>query len=266
MLALALSLSLAAGPVSTTVVVTRRTAVSAPDGLELANEVAQALVQAGVPVEPSPAEANRRLANLGVKDSSACQGRKPCIVEFGNQLAVKLFVSVSVSEFEGERSVALEAYRIPEGDVLSKTSFFFSRTARPAAQDLDDFAARTRAALEPLMAQAGTPGLSDAPKKTDLTPLPSSQPDLTQAPEGPGHTGSFVVGGAAAAALVAAGVLGLTGLMTMNKLSDHTGTNRSVFTASQADAQAKSANLQLSASGICALVGAGLGTTAVVLW
>ncbi len=266
MLALALSISLASSPLSTTVVVTRRTAVPAADGHALANEVAQALTAQGVTVAPSPSEAVRRLANLDVKDSSACLGRKPCIVEFGVQLEVGLLVSVSVSEFEGERSVALEAYRIPGGEVISRSSFFYARTARPSPQDLTDFALKTRAALGPPGAVA-TPNPSDAPKLTELTPAAESHPEVAQPPSSSrGHGKAYLVGGFAAASLVAAGVLGLTGYLTANQLKNTAAPGKSVFTYPQAQAQAARANTQLTASGICALVGAGLGVTAVVLW
>jgi hypothetical protein len=113
---------LSAAPSSTVVVVTRRTAVPPADALAVATLVTRSLKDAKVVTAWEADGAARRLAALGVKDSSKCEGRLACVQEFGRQLDVVAVVSVSISELDRERSVTLEVVDVASGETLAKES------------------------------------------------------------------------------------------------------------------------------------------------
>lgn len=263
-------LVLTAAPNSASVVVTRRTSVTAVEALALADDTAKALEKAGVHVEPDPVTSARDLALKGVKDTSTCQGKKACVLDFGKKLGVEVLVSLSVSQIEGDRSVALEAWRVPGATIIAKKAVLFPAAKLIDPAVLDEFANLVRVALG-LPAPMAKPVAVDAPVVAvapKLTPaeVPTTTLPLTVPPPARSHVASYVVGGAAVAALAAAGALGITGFLAKNRLDATTGANRSPLTMTEAQALAGSANTQLTAAGVAAIVGAGLGATAVILW
>lgn len=265
-----------ATPDATTVVVTRRTAVSAAEALAVCGEVSRALKAAGVQVTVEPAAAARSLATRGVKDTAACQGRLQCIVEFGRQLGVELVVSVSISEFEGDRSVVLEPYRVSTGAVLAKGTLLYRAGARPPPQDLSEFAQRTAAALAADRAPPAASPVEAAPVPAPgvAAPAPAPEPALWVPPaaapqlEAKGHSRApgVVLGTLGFAAAIASGVLAITGSQTRGKLDAATMGGRSTLSGSAADRLVRSANTQFTASGVCGLVGLGFGVSAVIVW
>ncbi len=278
---LCLQLALTAAPSSTVVIVTRRTAVSTGDARAVAVLVTKGLKQAGLEVAWDAEAAARRLASLGVKDTSNCQGRKACVQEFGHQLDVAVVVGVSVSEVDTDRSVALEAVRVADGVVLARENLLYAKTGAPPSDQLTLFQTHLKAAL---------PGAAKSePVATDTPAQPVAQPKPALAPAAPepvpvptaaaaeppvapprSHTAAFVTGGAAVLTLAAAVTLGVLAFSARADLSRGTalpdGRTASALTGSEANAVSRRANNQFYAATGCAAATVALGATAVVLW
>lgn len=252
---------LAAGatPGSTAVVVTRRIGVAPAASVALSERVAEALSEAGITPVVGAADSSRQLAVLGVKDTAACLARKQCIIEFGRQLGADVVVSVALSEFEGEGSMTLEAWRVGTETLLLGENLSYRASADPRVS-LTSFASRLHGLRAPKPDVPVTTTLVPPPRD-DLPPPPPPAPERS-------HATSFVVGGVGVAALVAAGALGVSGLLAQQRLgATVTGApDRSPLSASEARALADQANTQFTIAGIAGLAGLGLGTTAVLLW
>lgn len=260
---------LAADP-STAAVLARRTNVSGAEANSLAAQAAAALSADGVPMLPD-AELARRLTRLGLKDASTCGGKTACLTEVGRQLKLDWLVSVSVSRLENDRSVALELLKLSAGTVVEKESLLLPAKTKLTADLLEGFSQRVKLALGLVTPPpVEPPKPPDAPVVTKLEPVKPPDVVIPAPPPPRSHRTSFVLGGAAVAALGTAAALLAVGLSTQASLSTGTsnpdGRLRSELTGSEAQARANAAGLQLGLAGAAAAVGAGLGTAAVVTW
>ena len=267
-----------APPSSTVVIVTRRTAVSAADAQALAMLVTKKLEAAGVEVVQADAAA-KRLASLGVADTSLCAGRKGCVQEFGRQLEVALVVGLSLSEVDQDRSLSLEAVRVSDGVVLTRENVLFAVKGLPPNEQLDAFSRRTKAALPAPAPVAPAPvvapvpaSATDSPVAPVLTPAETAPPVVPTQPEPsrPSHTGTWVAGGGAVLAVAGAVVLAFLASSAKAELSSGMpgdgGLTLSPHTGKEAQSLSARANLEFAGAGICAALGLGLGTTAMLLW
>ncbi|MEW6430160.1 MAG: hypothetical protein AB1730_01520 [Myxococcota bacterium] len=283
---------LAADP-SVAVLLSRRTAVSTSEAVAVTGQVTKALVAAQVPLLDGP-ETTRRLARVRQRDATLCAGKPPCLKELSRSLEVPWLVLVSVAQVAGDKSLGLELFDASAGSVAEVESLVLPTWKAVNPELLDAFAQRVLARTAPMpvgqpadpkpndqpdgkaggktdeKAGDGTPGApGDAPVATDLTPkeVPPTLP-----PEAPSksHAASWVLGGAGATALVAAGVLLGIGLSTQASVS--AGDKRadglvySDLTGSQAQARAQAAGMQLGIAGAAAAAAIGLGTAAILSW
>ena len=278
---LILQLAQSASPSSTVVVVTRRTAVSAVDARAVAVLVTKSLKQAELEVTWDADAAARRLASLGVKDSSGCQGRKACVQEFGRQLDVAVVVGVSVSEVDAERSVALEAVRIADGVVLAHENLLYPKSGSPPVEQLRLFATHIRSALpssvakvEPVAPKVETDAPTQAPPEPApvLAPAPVPLPAVAieQPPPAHSHAGGLIAGAGALLSVAGAVVLGVLAFSAKADLSRGTtlpgGLTASALTGADATSVSKRANGEFYGAVGCAAAAVALGTTAVVVW
>lgn len=115
---------------------------------------------------------------------------------------------------------------------------------------------------------AARPRPADAPVVTRLTPTRTNAPPATAQVE-PSRVATWVLGGAAAAALAVGVGLLVSGLSTQSQLSDGTPTPEGVVSprrGSEAQAMNEAAALQLGGAGAAAVLGLSLGATALLLW
>lgn len=279
---------LAADP-SVAVLLSRRTAVSSSDAVAVTGQVTKALVAGQVPLLDGP-ETTRRLARVRQRDATLCAGKPACLKELSRPLEVPWLVLVSVAQVAGDKSLGLELFDASAGSVAEVESLVLPSWKAVNPELLDAFVQRVlaRAAPKPVEKPAdptpndkpdgkpngkpgdttsGTPG--DTPVATDLTPkdVPPTLPPETPTKS---HAASWVLGGAGAAALVAAGVLLGIGLSTQASVS--AGDKRpdglvySELTGSQAQARAQAAGMQLGIAGGAAAAAIGLGTAAILTW
>jgi hypothetical protein len=265
---LILQLGQAASPSSMVVVVTRRTAVSNNDAQTFAGAVTRSLKEAGLELAWEADAAARRLASLGVKDTSVCAGRMGCVQEFGRQLEASVVVGVSMSQVDKDRSVSLEAVRVSDGVLLGRENLLYASSAQPPLEQLKAFAGRIRAALAP-------PLVVDVPRQAPVlelraAPLASAPAPVLEAPVQRSHTAAWLTGGGAVVAVAAAVTLGVLAFSSRAELSRGArlpdGRIGSTLTGQEALAVSRRANGEFLGAAICAGTGLGLGTTAVVLW
>jgi hypothetical protein len=222
----------------------------------------------GIALEPDAAL--KRLAQVSVKDTTSCNGKRACLAELGRQLAVPWVVALSAATLDDELSVGLELIRVADETVVETTSVLVPRKSRLDPALLQAFAAKV---VERLAPPPPTPQLTDAPRATNLTPPPVEPPPLPPPPlpEARSHTASFVLVGAGVAALVAGGVLLGVGVANREALTaGQPGATdprvRSTLTIGEAEALNTSTSALIGA-GIGGLVlGAGLGTAGVLTW
>lgn len=269
---LVVTLSLAAADADVAVLVGRRTSVSPAEAQALSQTISTHLTSARVPLKFDADAARASLSRLGLKDASACNGRKACITELGRQLQVGWVISLSLSQVGSDRSIALELQRVADGVVPEKEALILATGARLTADQLTGFAARVRTQL----------GLSDTPV-AEVTPPPVVKPPPVviepppppvvvapaQPPAPKSHVTSLVLAGAAVVALaVGTGLLisGLNGRAAAYATTEVDGTLRSPYTASEVQRRAGAASVELGVAGGAAAVGLGLGVGAVIAW
>jgi hypothetical protein len=111
---IALAVVMAAPPEAdkTVVLVARRTAVTPALARTLAQDTSKHLAAAGVGIAFEPDAALKRLAQVSVKDTTSCNGKRACLAELGRQLAVPWVVALSAATLDSELSVGLELIRV----------------------------------------------------------------------------------------------------------------------------------------------------------
>ncbi len=261
--------SLGAVDPAAAVLVGRRTSLSAPDAQVLAQTISTHLVSAKVPIKLDADAARSSLARLGLKDASACNGRKACVSELGRQLAAAYVISLSLSEVGSDRSIALELLRVEDGVVLEKEALILAPGAVIAADQLASFSTR-------VLTQFGLgdrPVVEAPPPVKVPEPVVRVDPPVIIAPLPPpppkSHVSSFVLGGAGVVALgVATGLLvsGLNGRAEAYRTTEVDGVMRSPYTASEVQRRAAAGGVQLGLAGGLAAAGLGLGAAAVITW
>ena len=258
---------------SALVVLSRKVSVTPAEAVAVVTQTTSLLLEAGAPLIDG-AEANRRLAKLGLKDATTCAGKPACAAEFGKQLKVDWLVLVSVSRVAGDRSLALELFDVAGKTIADKESLILPKGTALTGEALDAFAGRLKSRLLPAAPTTDLPaekGTSDVPLKTELTPettLSDAPPPLPPA-EPKGHRVSWILGGAGVAALAAGVVLLVVAASTQAQVTGAVGPDgrvRSPLTGSQAQATAGTASAEVGVGAAAAAVGLGLGATAVVLW
>lgn len=262
---------LAAEP-TTLVVLSRKVSVTPAEAVAVVSQTTTLLSEAGAPVIDA-AEANRRLAKLGLKDATTCSGKPACAAEFGKQLKVDWLVLVSVSRVAGDRSLALELFHVAGKTIADRESLLLPKGTPLTREPLDAFAGRLKERLQGPPATADLPPEkkpADAPLNTALTPqvVADELPPLPP-PEPKGHAVSWVLGGAGVAALAAGVVLLVVGASTQAQVMGTAGADgrvRSPLTGRQAQAAAGTASAEVGIGAALGAVGLGLGATAVVLW
>lgn len=265
-----LTWSLGAVDPAAAVLVGRRTSLSAADAQVLAQTISKHLVSAKVPIKLDADAARSSLARLGLKDASACNGRKACVSELGRQLSAAYVISLSLSEVGSDRSIALELLRVEDGLVLEKEALILAPGATITADQLASFSTLvlTRFGLgdRPVVEAPPPVKVPEPVVRADLppviiAPLPPPPPKS--------HVSSFVLGGAGVVALgVATGLLvaGLNGRAEAYRSTEVEGVQRSPYAASEVQRRAAAGGVQLGLAGGLAAAGLGLGTAAVITW
>ncbi|MFO0594947.1 MAG: hypothetical protein U0228_06575 [Myxococcaceae bacterium] len=251
------------------VVLARRTSVSPADASALLDKVSNAV--AGPDFLPF-ADSQKRLAALGLKDATNCNGGADCHVEVARQLKVSWLVLVSVSQIGTDQSLALELFRVGKAEVVERESLLLARRGDVTPAQLDAFVKKVGSRIGSSSAEPP----KDAPLvKSDpvITP-PNTGPDttvpLTPEPPPRSHAASIVVGGLGIAALsVGVGFL-VSGLAQRGRLSTGVpgsdGLTYSEFTGAEAQRLNDGASVEFGIAGASAAVGAALLTTAIAVW
>ena len=124
--AVLLTFSLGAVDAQTAVLVGRRTSLSQADAEVIPRTISTHLTGAQVPLKLDADAARASLSRLGLKDASACNGRKACITELGRQLQATFVISLSLSQVGSDCSIALELLRVFDGVVLEKEALILA--------------------------------------------------------------------------------------------------------------------------------------------
>ncbi len=276
-----LSLLLAVAPAvppPTALLLARRTNLTQADALSLARDTVVQLEAGGLPISLAPDGAAKKLARLGVTDTSACAGKRACVAELGKQLLVEWVVSVSVGRIDADRSLALELLKVADQSVAARDTVLLTGQTPLAAEQVAAFTEAARKALG-LVAPTPPPPV-DVPRKDPevvVTPkeVPPPPPPLVvtppPAPVPPprGHGAQLAMGGVGLVAVVAGATLLALGLAARGDLAQGTsvgGHTLSPLTGSAAQATVRRSNLQLGFGGGALAVGAGLGLTAAFTW
>jgi hypothetical protein len=273
-------LSLTAGPEGeqTVVLLSRRTATSAAVAKGVTADASRLLASEGVPLAMSTEAALQQLARISVKDSASCNGKKACLAELGRQLKVPWVVLVSVAVIDHELSVGLELLRVSDETVVETDSLLLPRKGKLDAALLQGFAGKVKSKLAPPppptpeVKKDEPPRQVDAPVAAELTPQKTEEPLLPPPPPPPARSRapSLVLGGVGVASLLAGAALLTVGLVSRGPLTAgmaaDDGRVRSTLTYTDAQ-QLNASSSMLIFSGLAALVvGAGLGTAAVLTW
>lgn len=267
-------ITLSAPPEQAVILVGRRTAVSAPQAKVLAADASNILESAGVPIALPPDKALQQLTRVSVKDTSSCNGKRACLAELGRQLKVPWVVLLSVAVIDQELSVGFELLKVADETVVETDSLLLPKKGKLDAALLSGFAGRVKAKLVPAPAAQVVEKTPDVPVETKLLPKetepPPTLPPEVPAPAARSHTASFVLGGVGVASLIAGGVLLAVGASSRGQLTAGDpamdGRVRSTLTYAEAE-QINNSSTPLFVGGISALVvGAGLGTAAVITW
>lgn len=264
--AILLTFSLGAADSGASVLVGRRTSMSPADAQALSQTISTFLVAARVPVLLDADAARASLSRLGLKDASACSGRKACLTELGRQLATPYVIALSLSQVESDRSLALELLRVSDGVVLETEAIILSTGANLTAGQLAGFAERVlkklqdRPVVETPPIVVVKPPVSEPPPVVIVAPL---------APPAKSHAPSLLLGGAGVVALAVATGLLVSGLNTRAdayRTTEVEGTLRSPYAASEVQRRAAAGGAQLGVAGGLAAAGLGLGAAAVIQW
>ncbi len=262
--ALVLSLVLSVDPPGAAVLVGRRTSVSQADATAVAQALSTRLLAAGVPLRLTAEAAHAALARLGVKDPSACNGRRACLVELGRQLSSPLVISLSVGQVDRDRALALELIDVSDANVLEKEGLILPAGTVPGEAQLAPFIARVKARLAVPAPDAPTVE-APRPKLEPVAQVPViSLPVVPPAPKS--RVVPVALGIGAVVALGVATTLLVTGLNTRADAYRTDGLGHSPYPASEVQSRAASGALQLGVAGGLGAIGLGLGTTAVITW
>lgn len=268
----ALTLTASADAGQAVVLVGRRTAVPVASARTLALDTSKALADGGVPIALDPDAALKQLARVSVKDSASCNGKRSCLAELGRQLKVAWVVVLSAASMDGEQSVGLELLRVADEAVVDTDSLLLPKKGRVDASGLTAFTAKVKARVLPASeSPAETPPLvSDTPTEPKLTPAPvEPPPSVTEPAVARSHVPSFVLGGAAVAALAAGAVMLGVAAASRAPLAGAVGADgraRSTLTIDEAEAlNARSTGLVAGGSAALA-AGVGLGLAGVFTW
>ena len=266
--AVLLTFSLSAVDSDVAVLVGRRTSLTQAEAQKLSQTISAHLTAGGVQLKLDADAAGASLARLGVKDASACNGRKACVTELGRQLAVPYVIALSLSQVGNDRSIALQLLRVADGVVLESEALILAPGANITADQLAGFASRVVAQLEPAdrpVVEVPPPQVKD-PIVKDPPPLVVTAP-VPAPPKS--HVSSFVLGGAGVVALAVATGLLVSGLNTRAeayRTTEIDGIRRSPYAASEVQQRASSGGVQLGLAGGLAAAGLGLGAAAVITW
>lgn len=270
----AVLLSLIVGSVDSqtaAVLVGRRTSVSQAEAEAISQAVSAHLVAAKVPLTLDADAARASLNKLGLKDASACTGRKACLTELGRQLSVAWVVALSLSQVGNDRALALELVRVADGVAVEKDALILAPGAKVSSEQVAGFASRALQHLTPPREDRPVVEVPAPPKALTPKEPPPATP-IVSAPVLPAqrsHVASFVLGGAGVVALgVATGLLvsGLNTRAEAYRTSELDGALRSPYPASEVQRRASAGGVQLGVAGALAAAGLGLGTAAVITW
>lgn len=266
------SLLLLADDPGTVVLVGRRTGLSQTESQVLAQTISTHLREARVPVRLDATAASTALGRMGLKDASACNGRKACLTELGRQLESPWVISLSLSRIDADLSIAVELVRVADGQVVEKDAMIIPVGAKPTADQFAAFATK---------ANTHFPAKADAPR-VEAPPPPPEKPDLVPPPPPPevvspvlpppvakSRTTPIILGSAAVVAIGVGTALLISGLNTRADAYttlDDGGVLRSPYPASVVQQKASSGAVQLGVAGALGAVGLGLGTAAVLTW
>ncbi len=268
--AVLLTFSLGAADAQTVVLVGRRTSLSQAEAEVLSRTISTHLTGARVPLKLDADAARASLARLGLKDASACNGRKACVTELGRQLQATYVIALSLSQVGSDRSIALELLRVSDGVVLEKEALILATGANVTADQLAGFSTRVLTQLgvsdKPVVEPPPVPVVK-GPLVVVKEPAPVT---LTTIPPPPkSHVTSIVLGGAGVVALaVATGLLvsGLNGrAAAYATTAGPDGALRSPYSASEVQRRAGASGVELGVAGGLAAAGLGLGTAALLL-
>ncbi len=268
--ALMLGLTVSAAEPQAVVLVGRRTSLTQADANNLSQRISTYLTEARVPLRLDADGARAALGRLGLKDASACNGRKACLTELGRQLAAPWVITLSLSQVGVDRAVALELLRVEDGVVVEKEALIFPAKAELTADQLTSFATKLRERLG-AVPPADEPKVEPPPVTPVLTPEPPAvvvAPLLPPPPppEEKSRVAPVVLGIAGVAALGAATALLVSGLSARHEAFRTDELQRSPYSASEVQARAQGAAVQLGFAGGLAAAGLGLGAAAVISW
>jgi hypothetical protein len=269
-----LTLLLAQSPDAQAVVlVTRRATVSVANANTLAKELRKSLADAGVASPLSPEQLQRKLLALGVKDAKSCDGKRPCAIELGRQLAVTTVISLSLAQISKDVSIYAEALRVSDGAKLADETWVINADdAATAAQLFAPFSVRVHDALAP-REQAPSKPPEEAvapPPPPPPPPAPSvtAPPPEVTAPPPAGHSRvpALLTGGATLVAGAAAIAFTVSAFADKSQLDARTGVMFPNITYSDAQALAASANTKATIALVCAITAAVLAALTAVLF
>lgn len=267
----ALALS-AAEPPKVVVFLSRRTGVPAPDAAALVLRVADAGKRDGWTLGWEPKAGDDELKRKGLKDSTACSGRRACLAELGRQLEASFVVAVSTGQIGADRSVAVELFRVADEQVQAKDALVLTPNAELNAELLRPFLEGARPLLVPPPEPPVEPTPPPTPPPSLLPTQPSAPPPaIVVAPPPPppkSHGAGLALLAGGGATLVAGGVaLGFGLDERARALARLPGDpTRSPLTASEAQGHADTANALLGVSVALAATALGLGLGAVLAW
>lgn len=272
LVALCVALTLgAAEPSIDAVLITRKTGVTPAQAAELQAQLARALEANQLKVKLSGVGLQSALKKLGVKDASACNGRRSCINELVRQLQATALVSVSVSRIDDETALALELVRLDERLSPVKDSLLLPPGKSALEPLVAAFATKVREALG-----ADAPRVVEPPPAQPLAaptlvpePPPTPPPAVfieAPAPSRAAPTVLAISGGVSLAAGVALLIVSVVTRGELNATTTHGGLPASSLTEDAAQRKNTESNVLLGTGLGAAVVGAGLATGAILTW
>lgn len=265
-----LLMTLTADP-SAAVVLVRKTAVKDAEAASLTEKVATRI---GVPAMVPYADSQKRIATLGLKDATNCNGAADCHAEIGKLLKVDWLVLVSVSQIASDQSLALELFKVAKAEVVERDSLLLEKRGDVQAVQLEAFGKKVRdrvSAVEEVKTDVPVkpPEVVKNPVVDPKVTVKEPDPIVPPAPPEKSHVVSFVLGGVGVAALgVGVGMLvsGLTQRAPLNGKLDPDGFTRAQLSGSEAVRLNDATSVQFGVAGGAGALGLGLITTAIALW
>lgn len=197
-------------PGQVVVLVSRRSALTAQQGLAVADQVSAALREAGLPVGLSSTEATARLAALGVPDVAACEGQVPCVASHAARLGAGVVVALEVGQVLDDVAARALAVRVADGQTVGACD------TAGAATEVTALLARAVVAMAPAirgaLPEAPRPPV-DAPRVVELAPRAASPSTVVSSTTARWSKPTvWVAGGTAIAAGLAGAAFGVRGL------------------------------------------------------